>query len=149
MLPGKKCESCHDVVTGKRANHNQTRFCEACAKLKKRENSLNPWTPRQKQAFMREYMRGYRRDHPGLSTPYVRKHREVRKADSDGTCLRSFAVLPLLLALTSSEHLQLSIDALPEIIGFAELLLVKVTGLLIVAVLCGRHLKKFWDDKPK
>jgi hypothetical protein len=43
-----------------KAAHKQTKYCVECARIKKRENSLDPWTPEERRAYMRKYMRGYR-----------------------------------------------------------------------------------------
>lgn len=156
MLEGNKCEACHEVVTGSRTQYSQTKYCLACARSRKRANTLSPWTTEQKREFQRKYMRGYRLDHPGLSTRYVRKHRDVRKAESNegATCLRSFAFLPLLLlVLISSGKLDLSIEALPEAIRYLEALatelVIKVTGLVTVVLICWRHVRSFFKDKEK
>ena len=81
MLEGNRCERCLRSVEGTRANHHQTRYCIPCAKVKKRQNSLDPWTREERQEYMKRYMREYRRKRPGLSTPYVRKNRSIKKLD--------------------------------------------------------------------
>lgn len=46
-------------------------------------SNIKTWTPERRQEYMKAYMCGYRRAHPGLSTPYVRKFRaNQRKAAS-------------------------------------------------------------------
>jgi hypothetical protein len=57
----KRCILCGMMIDYARSQHNQTRYCLACAKKRKRENSLDPWTPEERRAYMREYMRRYRR----------------------------------------------------------------------------------------
>jgi len=36
----------------------------------------------ERRNYMREYMRAYRLQHPGLSTPYVRKYRAGKRPES-------------------------------------------------------------------
>lgn len=60
MLEGKLCERCKEKVQKAKARHKQTKYCVKCAKIKKRENTLDPWTPEERRDYMREYMRGYR-----------------------------------------------------------------------------------------
>src|SRR5258708_30081325 len=152
MVQGKKCESCHDGVTGKRATYTQTRFCEACAKKRKRANTLSPWTPEQKRAYMRTYMRAYRKAHPGLSSQYVRSHREKERAGPEqgsATYLSSFAwFMPMLvIVMLSSGAAELNFETLKELLTSVEVLTVHVTGLVVVGVICWRHLESFFKDK--
>lgn len=79
MLEGNRCELCFSVVEGVRGTRKQTRYCVRCARVKKVENSLDPWTPEERREYMRRYMRNYRRKRPGLSTPYVRKSRLTKR----------------------------------------------------------------------
>lgn len=65
MLEGNRCERCKQVINGPRANYKQTRYCLACAKIWKKENSEDPWTPEERRLYMRQYMRRYR--HPDTS----------------------------------------------------------------------------------
>lgn len=79
----KKCKNCEELITGPKAQRKQTRYCDRCARTMKKTNSLDPWTTDKRREYNKTYMRGYRRDHPGLSTPYVRKFRaNQRKAAS-------------------------------------------------------------------
>lgn len=80
MLEGNWCELCTKRVEDARARFKQTKYCASCAKLKKKENSFSSWHAEDKKLYMREYMRRYRRKRPRLSTPYVRKHREMKRA---------------------------------------------------------------------
>lgn len=160
MSGGNRCEICNGLVKGERARHKQTRYCGACAKAKKKENSLSSWTPEEKRRYMRRYMRAYRRSHPGLSSPYVRKHRQKKGKDSAAAssnerptlpphatvdreatyihCLAWF--LPLLLAVSLSvETMDSGFEVIKTAITHLELLIVKVTGLLIIVVICLRH----------
>jgi hypothetical protein len=79
MLQGNRCRLCTDVITSPKAQHKQTRYCDRCAKIQKRRNTLDPYTPEERREKHREYMREYRRKNPGLSTPYVQKHRNKTK----------------------------------------------------------------------
>jgi hypothetical protein len=79
MIGEKVCELCTNVIDKLKTNQKQTRYCSECAKVKKRENTFDPWTPEQRKQYMRGYMRGYRRKYPGLSTPYVQRHRKKKK----------------------------------------------------------------------
>lgn len=68
MLEGNRCRRCEEIITSLKAQHKQTRYCDRCAKIMKRRNTLDPWTPEERRAYMREYMRRYRRSHNGSST---------------------------------------------------------------------------------
>lgn len=65
MLRGNLCEECRNKVEDSKAQHQQTRYCITCAKRKKRENTLDPWTPEERRAYMRQYMR--QRRHPQIA----------------------------------------------------------------------------------
>jgi hypothetical protein len=79
MLRGNRCRLCTEVITSPKAQHKQTRYCDRCAKIKKRRNTLDPWTVEERKEYMKQYMREYRRMHPGQSTPYVQKSRNKTK----------------------------------------------------------------------
>jgi hypothetical protein len=79
MLDGNLCELCTNIVTGSKARHKQTKYCNRCAKLKKRRNTIESCPSEDRREYMKEYMREYRRKHPGLSTRYVQKLRVKRK----------------------------------------------------------------------
>src|SRR6185312_14322607 len=85
MLEGNRCELCNSVVDRSKSKHKQTKYCVKCAKAKKKENSFSPWLPEEKRRYMREYMRGYRRDHPRLSSPYVRRHRKNQELQNSAS----------------------------------------------------------------
>lgn len=79
MLAGNRCENCSKEVLASKARFKQTKWCDRCAKLKKRASSLASRPPRDRRDYMRTYMAAYRLKNPGLSTPYVQKHRATRK----------------------------------------------------------------------
>ena len=153
MLEGNRCEICNEVVHGRRATYKQTKYCANCAKRRKKENTLNPWLPEEKREYMRTYMRSYRKQHPRLSSPYVRKHREkAREAVGDRSLyLRSVAwFLPLIvMAGLASGNVEISFDALPTLITHLEIVAVKVTGLAIVILICWRHLEGMLSKRGK
>ena len=150
MVDGR-CELCRQIVPKPRACHKQTKYCEECARSKKRASAHNSWPAQVKAVFMRKYMRAYRQSHPGLSTAYVRKHREKLKSCSGNatylsciSLLLSLLLLLLLVALLASGRLHY--DALPKVISYLELLAVKVTGLIVIVLICWKHLKQFWNE---
>lgn len=118
MLEGNLCERCKEKVEAEKALHKQTRYCVECAKVKKRENTLDPWSPEKRRAYMREYMQGYR-------------------ARARFCCLIWF----------------LSFEDIMAGISYAELIAIKLTGLVLIVVLCVQHIKVAWrgkdDDKGK
>ncbi len=165
-----RCELCNEVVKGEKASHKQTRYCDPCAKAKKKENTLSSWPPEEKRRYMRRYMRAYRRAHPGLSSQYVRKYRQKKREESTATscnerppspphasvdheatylhCVAWF--LPLLLALSLlAETMDSGFETIKTTITYLELLVIKVTGLLIIVVICFRHLVHLWRDKGR
>jgi hypothetical protein len=129
MLEGNRCELCHEVVHGTKARHKQTKYCEGCAKAKKRENTLDPWPPEKRRNYMRVYMRDYR-------------------AQMRLSCMVWF--LPFLgMDGLSSKLVNLSFEEITTGIVHAEILAIKATGLALVIVLCIRHLKHAWKDGDK
>ena len=147
MVDGR-CEICRLIVPEPRACHKQTKYCEECARLKKRAGAYNSWHRDVKAAFMRKYMCAYRRSHPGLSTAYVRKHREKLKSCSGNvTYLSCVSFLLLLLVVVLLVSGKLHYDALPKVISYLELLAVKVTGLIVILLFCWKHLKQFWKER--
>ena len=70
---------CNGFIEEERAVYKQTRYCAWCARIRKGENSLDPRTPEQRRDYLRRYMSEYRRSHPGLSSPYVRRYRAKKK----------------------------------------------------------------------
>jgi hypothetical protein len=58
----------------------QAKYCEECARERKRQNSLESRTYEERKEQQRAYQREYRKKHPGLSTPYVRRFRAKRAA---------------------------------------------------------------------
>lgn len=170
MSGRNRCELCNGIVKGEKARHKQTRYCDPCAKAKKKENTLSSWEPEEKRQYMRRYMRAYRCAHPGLSSQYVRKHRQKKQQETAATSSSardvrpphasvdqdppSFSSLiffvPLLWAVSlSSETVDSGFEAIKTAISYLELLLIKVTGLVIVAAACWRHVIHFWRDKEK
>lgn len=169
MSGRNRCELCNEVVKGEKARHKQTRYCDPCAKAKKKENTLSSWEPEEKRLYMRRYMRAYRRAHPGLSSQYVRKHRQKKQQEAAAnsssardvcplrTCVDQdpspFSSLiffvPLLWTSLSSEAVNSGFDAIKTAISYLELLLIKVTGLVIVAAVCWRHVIHIWRDREK
>lgn len=128
MLGRNLCERCHRKVHTAKARHKQTKYCVTCAKAKKKENTLDPWTPEKRREYMRDYMRDYR-------------------AQSRLSCV--VLVLPLLAMGGLSGALNLSFEEIAAGIIYTELLVIKVTGLVTVVVMCARHLKHFWKDGEK
>jgi hypothetical protein len=171
MSGRNKCELCNGLIIGKKSKYKQTKYCDACAKAKKKENSLDPWPSEKKRRYMRSYMRKYRRSHPGLSSPYVRKHRQKKQQESatisskerpvsrlqpsvdhDATYLLSLLwFLPLLWAagVPTEKYLDSSFELIKTAITYLELLVVKITGLGVIVVVCLRHLAHLWKDKEK
>lgn len=151
MFEGNRCERCEAVVTGDRAKHKQTKYCVGCAREKKRENSLDPWLPEERREYMRNYMRVYRKTHPRLSSPHLRKHPESRQQHQAGSTYLRSVVFPMMLCLAylSSGTTDSNFDALRTLITDLELLVVKVTSLVTVVVLCCRHVAHFWRSKEK
>lgn len=129
MLERNLCELCKGEVQPTKARHKQTKYCVACAKIKKRQNTEDPWPPEKRRDYMRAYMRRYR-------------------AQARLSCLALF--LPLLgMSGLSLEPLNFSFEEIDIGIAHAELLIMKVTGLALVVVLCIRHLKHVWREKDK
>lgn len=41
-----------------------------------KQSPIRKQSPEARRSYMKEYMRSYRLQHPGLSTPYVRNYRQ-------------------------------------------------------------------------
>src|SRR4051812_29656338 len=125
MLPGNLCERCNEKVQPAKARHRQTKYCVECARIKKRENTLDPWTPDKKRNYMRDYMRGYR---------------------ARFSCILLF--LPFLgMNGLSLGFLNFSFNDITAGIEHAELLVIKVASLAAVVAMSIRHLKQIWKAK--
>ena len=149
MVDGNRCELCRRIVPQAKACHKQTKYCDECAQMKKRLGAKNSWPADVKAAYMREYMRIYRKAHPRLSTNYVRKHREKLRSCSSKASYLSFPATPLLflvIALVLYGNLDPDSDSLPVFIAYLEVLTVKVTGFIVIVLICLKHLERFWKD---
>lgn len=154
MLEGNRCELCYEVIQSSKARHRQTKYCQECARQKKKENTGDSWTPEDRREYMRRYMSEYRRRHPKLSKPYVLKHRrEKQKARISVHRTVTFYCLwflpLLLLAPVSTETMSVWFDSLKTAIAYIELIVIKITGLVIVVTVCWKHIKHLFarDDK--
>src|SRR5207253_1917075 len=76
----------------RRSEAAQAKYCEDCFRDRKRQNSLESRTYEMRKAKLCPYMRRYRKDHPGLSTPYVQKFRNHQK-NSDSSFVNSLAAV--------------------------------------------------------
>jgi hypothetical protein len=146
MLDGNRCELCRSVVERRKSKYKQTKYCEQCAKAKKRENSLNPWLPDEKRHYMREYMRRYRLVHPRLSSRYVRRHRKNQELQDSSPIYKSTQhlrsvnwFLPFFFLIVCPELMD-SFKLIEAAITYLEVLTIKITGLAIIGVFCWRHL---------
>jgi len=158
MLEGNRCERCEQLIRGAKALHRQTKYCGPCARVKKRENTECPLLPDDKREYMRAYMREYRRAHPGLSSRYVRRHRERKskaRADSSGgtvtlRCLIPTAALSLLLFKDASPNgWGVSLEDVSAVVVNLQVLAIHVAGLAFVVLLCWFHLAGLWRSKKK
>ncbi|HKQ51007.1 MAG TPA: hypothetical protein VJT74_01470 [Pyrinomonadaceae bacterium] len=163
MLKGNRCERCKQKVRGARAGHKQTKYCRPCAKIKKKQNTLNPWFPEEQREYMRAYMRAYRRSHPKLSTRYVRRYRErkreaqvnphdIEKSNPTQPPLTAVCLLATIFPFLSlvdipSEGINLSFETLRAIITKLDIVVVEVTGLVVIVSYCLKHLTDIWKGK--
>lgn len=129
MLEGNLCELCKRKVQPTKARHKQTKYCVACAKIKKRQNTEDPWPPEKRRDYMRAYMRCYR-------------------AQTRLNCL-TLSLLFLGMDGRWLKSLNFTFEEINNVLGHVELLVMKVTGLALVAVLCIRHLKHAWREKDE
>src|SRR5882724_10468599 len=174
MLAGKTCELCKKVIIGSRAQHQQTKYHPDCAQIKKQEHNPDSMNREERRIFMRNFMRGYRAKHKGLSTPYVRKHRE-RKRQQLRTLGRdiqstepsvpdrlpptryecSSASLALLLWLVVHWDTQIlnALQTIQVLINHGNVVIIEGTGLVVILILCWRHVSQLWrgtsDEKGK
>jgi hypothetical protein len=168
MLPGNRCELCAGIIRKAKARHKQTKYCDACAGIRKRRSTLDPWTPDERREYMRIYMRMYRKLHPGLSPPYVRKtrgnkgakgHEERSAKQQCGTplvgknALFSSVVVSLfvfvLLVPSGSLRARLSFEVVRSVIGELSVLVVDVAGLAVIALICWRHISDLWTRRGR
>jgi len=136
----KGAVQCLAIVPEPKSRSKQTKFCYECAELRKKAGTQSSWSKEEKAAYQRRYMRVYRKAHPRLSTPYVRKHREKQReqAHTASSYLNSVAIVVpfFFVALLLSGNIDPHSDALPALVSYVELLTVKLTGLSTVIVLC-------------
>lgn len=169
MLQGNRCELCNKVIKSTKAQYKQTKYCQQCAKQKKRENTENSWLPEKKREYMRGYMREYRRLHPKLSNKYVLKHRQkkletltennyrakssvVPASQNQDMMFFSFAGFLLFLSLNtmlSSETISGWFNFLETTIKYLELAVIKISGLGIIILVCYQHIKRILKNEKK
>jgi len=145
MLEGNRCELCNSVVDRRKSKYKQTKYCVKCARAKKKENSLSPWLPEEKRRYMREYMRGYRRDHPRLSSPYVRRYRKNQELQNSASKspehLRSVDwFFPFVFLMLCPELMDFSFRSIEAVITYIEVLTLKITSLVVILIFCWKHL---------
>lgn len=62
MLDKKRCHGyCDGFIEASRAKYNQTRYCENCARTKKRENSEDARKYQDRKEYLSAYMHDYRK----------------------------------------------------------------------------------------
>lgn len=170
MLEGNRCERCEKTIVGERAKRKQTKYCKKCAKIKKRQNSLDSWPPEKRKEYTAVYMREYRRKHPALSTKYVRKHRKKKQAERATTRVpkEQLALQPVLETLNSVAYplvylllisqpvifselagVQLSFEGIRTIITHLGSLVIEATGFIVTVIFCLRHLRDLWREMKK
>lgn len=157
MLEGKKCELCNEIIKCTKSQYKQTKYCRECAKQKKKENTSDSWLPEERKEYMRSYMREYRRRNPKLSNPYVIRHRQKkRNVKSAVTGSKTFLCLwfvPfMLLAAPSAETVSLWFDTFKTAVSYLELLIIKLSGLIILVIICWQHIRYLFhktDKNPK
>lgn len=148
-----KCQNCKGEIEAARAVHRQTKYCARCAREKKRENTLPSQHPAAKSEYMSEYMCRYRSRHPGLSTPYVRKHREKKRAERGAACnVLLLCLVPLLTAVgLLPDWSSLSFESVGKAITDTEQLVLKAACLASAVIFCYRYLAshcKRSEEKP-
>jgi hypothetical protein len=79
MLEGNRCEECKEVIESEKAKYLHTKYCGKCAQKRKKQSTLSSVPPEDKKAYMRIYMRVWRINHPGQSSPYVRNFRKKKR----------------------------------------------------------------------
>lgn len=159
MVDGNRCEYCRVVVPNERARHKQTKYCQDCARTRKNKNSLSSLLPDDKAKYMCAYMRAYRKTHPRLSGPYVRRHREKERERQIATTAashsqRSLRCCAWLLAIAwfgnqLLETTDFNVESLSAVFAHLELLIIKATSLVTVIVMCWQQLAHLWRDKEK
>lgn len=159
MLDGNRCERCKEKILSEKAKYNQTKYCEICAVLVKKEQAAALRIAGRK--YMLYYMRAYRCKHPKLSTKYVRKFRakhalqralaQSQEIDQPGVHSKPAAHLFLCfpLVITSVMALagyQLNFDTICALISHLHRLFLEATSLGVIGIFCLRHLAALWKN---
>ena len=76
----KLCVLCLNPVEPERAVHKQTKRCLRCARLVKKRQTRDSRPPEDRREYMRLKQAEFRFNHPGYNNPYVRRHRERKRA---------------------------------------------------------------------
>jgi len=129
MKEGNLCERCEGKVQPEKAIHKQTKYCDKCARIMKRVNTLDSWSPEKRRAYMRRYMR-------------------TRRAQAR-LCCSPLSLLLLGTGGLSPEAFQLTFDEITTLLVHAEILVLKATGFVFIVIICARHLKHAVQDGEK
>src|SRR5262249_35879285 len=85
LLGAKRCSVCNQLLEGERATRRQTKYCSDCARAVKRRQTQESCPPQDRKEYQRQYLRAYRKRHPGYNNKYVKRHREKARIEAELT----------------------------------------------------------------
>ena len=146
MLRGGRCEACKGVVEGPRAAHPQTKYCGACAKLRRGSQAR-----RSRQIADTQKARSvFFSDRKGIR-PNRRLARSSRYQLSSILWMSSspamgpvLVALPLLLSMTAFGSIHLSLESINVAIQHLGVIIIELTELLVVLAYGLRHISEIW-----
>ena len=137
MLEGNRCELCKLKIETEKAQHQQTKYHDHCAREVKNHNSVSTWSPEQRKLYMCQYMRRYRRD---------RKAR-LSAESSHGVTATSECVMAAPLIVSSLLWLfshDLSFESVLNFIRHLQMFVLEVKVLGVGATVAWQHLRRLW-----
>lgn len=137
MLEGNRCELCKCKIETERAQHQQTKYHDHCAREVKNHNSVSSWSPEQRKLYMRQYMRRYRRD---------RKARLSAGSSHNATATSKFVVVAPLIVSSLLWHFvhHLSFESVLNFIRHLQMFVLEATAFGVGARVAWEHLCRLW-----
>lgn len=169
MLDGNKCELCYGIVESPKAQYKQTKYCQQCAKQKKKENTIDSWLPERRKEYMRQYMREYRLLNLDSTSQNAQEHIEQKQKSPKNKNLTNdvsstkitnnqntmffsfigFLFLSIFLIAPSSDTMNVWFEWFDNVIKHFELIIVKITGLAVIISFCWQHIKGLRESENK
>jgi hypothetical protein len=137
MLEGKRCELCKLRIETEKAQHEQTKYHDHCAREVKNHNSVSTMLPEPRKEYMRDYMRRYRREC---------KARLSAGSSHNATATSKCVIVAPVIVSSLFWHFvpHLSFESVLDFIRHLRVLVLEVTALGIGVTVAWRRLRRLW-----